>query len=119
MLVHFEGRDYQFDLDDIDLAEARFIKRQSGLTLYKFQEGIIESDPDCLALAYWLMLKQNGEKMQDPSKMNFKVGQFSGAIGAAYAEEIKRREELELGGGADNKENPTEDAGGKRASKTE
>lgn len=91
MLVQFDGTDYQFDLDEVDLAEARFIKRQSGLSLLKFQEGVVESDPDCLALAFWLMKKQSGTVV-DPHKVNFKVGRFSIALAEAFQREIERRE---------------------------
>ena len=95
MLVQFDGNDYQFDLDEVDLPEARYIKRETGLSLLKFQEGVIESDPDCLALAYWLMMKQNGTII-DPRKVNFKIGKFSLALGEAYQREIARREAEEL-----------------------
>lgn len=82
MQVQFEDKEYSFDMDDIDLRQARAIKRMTGLTLKKFGDGLSEADPDAVAAAYWLMLSQNGIAV-DINKLNFNVVKFLDAIGDA------------------------------------
>lgn len=96
MQIEFEGESYTLDLDEIDVSEARTIKRQTGLSLFDFQQGIYNVDPDALILAYWLMMKQSGKTAIDPQKVNFKIVKFSNAITEATLRERaeeKAREE--------------------------
>lgn len=85
-VVHFEGQDYNFDLEDLDLAQARSIKRQTGMSIGKLLDGLSELDPEALAALYWLMLAQNG-KVTDINKVNFKVMEFGKALGDAMGDE--------------------------------
>lgn len=105
MNIEFEGESYTLDLDEIDVSEARTIKRQTGMSLIKFQEGIYEVDPDSLILAYWLMMKQSGKPAVDPQKVNFKIVKFSNAIVDAIVREKAEAEEHEKAEEA----NPTEE----------
>jgi hypothetical protein len=97
MNVTFDGEEYKLDLDEIDLSEARYIKRQTGLTLMKLQEGLKEVDGDSLAALYWLMLKQSG-KVADLGKLNFAIVKFAAALSDAAERESEKEAE---------KENPT------------
>jgi hypothetical protein len=98
MIIHFEDRDYEFDIEAMDLAEARHIKRQTGMTIRGLLEGMADLDPDALVAAYWLMLKQNGQP-SDMNKVNYKVVKFGEALGKAFEEQEAKDEE-----------NPTEGA---------
>jgi hypothetical protein len=96
MIVHFEDKDYQFDLDDIDVSQARYLKRKTGMTLMDLEDGLERADPDCLVALYWLMLAQNGKAI-DMDKVNFKLVKFGIALRkAAEAErEANPTEELD------------------------
>ena len=99
MNIHFEDTDYNFDIEALDLAEARHIKRQTGLTMRGLMDGLTDLDPEALLAIYWLMLKQNGQ-MSDMNKVNFSVLKFAEAVGSAFEAEAATRAE----------ENPTEGA---------
>jgi hypothetical protein len=90
--VEWDGETYDLDLDDIDVSQGRQIKRQTGLSLLKFQEGLMEVDTDCVVVAYWLMMAQNG-KAVDMNRVNFKVVKFTEAIIMAAAREKQEQEE--------------------------
>lgn len=92
MLVNFEGAEYDFDIEAIDVAEASHIKRATGLSVKKMLEGLVEVDPDACKAAHWLMLKQNG-KVTDMNKVNFPILKFAEAVGEAYDEETGAQEE--------------------------
>lgn len=96
MLVQFEGADYAFDLEALDVSEARYIKRVTGFTIKALLTGLQELDPEALVALYWLMRKQNGT-VEDMSKVNFKVIKFGEALEAAFDAEAEKK-----------KENPTE-----------
>lgn len=93
--IEFEGENYTLDLDDIDVPQARAIKRQTGLSLLKFEEGLEEVDPDCVVVAYWLMMQQSGRAAIDMNRVNFKVVKFTQAIIEAAAREKARQDELD------------------------
>ena len=97
-VVHFEGQDYNFDIEALDLAQARSIKRQTGMSIRKLLDGLADLDPEALAALYWLMLAQNG-KATDISKVNFKILEFGVALNDAMGDEEAEEE------------NPTETAG--------
>ena len=86
MNVHFDGQDYEFELDNLDVMEARTIKRQTGLTPRDMYQGMAELDPDALVAIYWLMMKQNG-KTVDVSKVNFNLIEFAAAVTADETED--------------------------------
>lgn len=92
--IHFEDQDFEFDIDDIDVNQARAIKRYTQMSLFKWQEALKEADPDALVGLYWLMMNQNG-KAVDMHKVNFKIVQFGNAVGEAFEREAE--------------ENPTEE----------
>ena len=92
MLVQFQDEEYQFDIEALDLSEARYIKRNAGLSVKQLMDAVGEIDPEALAAIYWLMLKQSG-KVQDISKLNFPVLKFAEALAAAFASENEGKEE--------------------------
>ena len=106
MIIHFDDRDYNFDIEEMDLAESRHIFRQTGLTMKGLLDGLAELNPEALVAVYWLMLKQNGQ-VSDMNKVNFKVLKFGEAMGKAFDEEAAARKATEE---ADPTEGATEAA---------
>jgi hypothetical protein len=86
MLVQFQDKDYEFEIEDIELSQARYIKRHTTLSVRALLNGLRELDPDCLAAIYWLMLQQNGTVV-DIAKVNFPVLRFAAALGDAMSRE--------------------------------
>lgn len=85
-VVHFEGAEYNFDIQDLTLMQARIIKNQTGMSVRKLMDGLVELDPEALAALYWLMLNQNG-KAVDIHKVNFKVMEFGKALDEAFTDD--------------------------------
>ena len=94
MLIKFEGSEYEFDLEEMSSQEAKIIKRETGFSLMKLQEGLLELDPDAITAIYWLMHKQNGTAI-DMRRADFKVIQFGKAVIDAFADDIGDEEEAE------------------------
>lgn len=93
VILHFEDRDWTLDLDEIDLAQARTIQRNTGLSLVEFTRGaLFEGNPEALAWAYWLMHKQNDERAEDPNRVNFKVSKFATELLRAHEEKAREIE---------------------------
>lgn len=97
MLIHFEDQDFEFDIEALTLADARYIKRNCGLTVRGLMDGLAEVDPEAALALFWLMHKQNGQ-VKDINKLpDFPLLKFAEAIAAAFAAEQ-----------GDEEENPTE-----------
>jgi len=88
MIVNFEDKDFQFDLDEIDVTQATYIQNHTGLTLSGLWQGFRESDPKALRALYWLMQNQNGVTM-DINKVNFKALKFDKALTDAMVAEVE------------------------------
>ena len=100
MEINYEGTDYTFDLEEIDVMQARRIKKTFGLTLFGLEEGLGVGDPDALAAVYWLMLIQSGQKA-NMETVNFKLVKFAAAVNDAQkaAEEAEEAEKAEVATG--------------------
>lgn len=103
LLIKFEDQEYDCDLDDMDFSEARYIKRNTGLTILEFQEAVMKADPDALGALWWWLQKRAGRNT-DMNKTNFKVAKFGGAVIEAVVEEANRK-------AAEEEANPTEAEG--------
>lgn len=101
MIIKFDEKEYNLDLDEMDFTEARYIFRQTGLSILKFQEAVLEGNPEALAACWWLVNKRAGRNT-DIGKENFKAVKFYAAIVTAVAEGMKTAAEKA------EKENPTE-----------
>lgn len=88
MIVHYDGKDYEFDLDDIGIDEATTIYRKCKLTLIGLEQGMTDLNPDALRAIYWYMLKRNGVSA-DLDRLNFKPVRLASAIGDAVAAKLK------------------------------
>lgn len=86
MHINYDGKEYTFDLEEIDVRQAGIIKDKCGLTLMGLEAGLSEGDPAALRAVYWLMLCQNEEKA-DIEQVNFKIVKFARAVDAASTTE--------------------------------
>ena len=59
-MIKISGVLYDFDMTDITVAEARWLKREFGWTLLSWAEALKEYDPDALAMVGWLAQKHAG-----------------------------------------------------------
>lgn len=87
-----QDREFHFDLDDMDVVQARYIKRNTGMTPKSMFDGLKEGDPEALVALYWLMLAQNGIAA-DINKLNFKLARFGEALNAAAEAEAEAKPE--------------------------
>ena len=92
MLVKFDDKEYNFDLDEISRSEAGYIKRHTGMTLMALQKALDDVDPDALAAIYWLMQKQDG-KATDIDRLDFKAVKLANALVAATLEAVEKAQE--------------------------
>lgn len=88
MIIKFEDAEWKLDLDDVDVNQARFVKRNTGMTLLDLEEALERVDPDAMAVLYWLMKNQSGVTV-DLNKVNFKIVAFGKAINAAQIAEAE------------------------------
>lgn len=88
MKVQFEDHEYDLNLDDITVAQAKTIKVHTKLTLKGLTEGLSDLDPDALRAAYWLMQVQSGlGATADLDRVDFKAVRFAEAIVAGLKAE--------------------------------
>lgn len=88
MKVLWEGNEYTFDLDEIEVEQACAIKTNWNLTLMGLDRGLNDGDPDALTAIYWLMHVQSGKALSVRG-INFKVVKFLNAIQEAGEREEK------------------------------
>jgi hypothetical protein len=79
---------------------------KTGYALRPWQEAISDADPDALKALYWLMMEQNGIRI-NYDRLNFNIVKFYGAFADASeaereAAEAKAKEDAEAA-----KANPT------------
>jgi hypothetical protein len=105
LTITFEGRDWQYDSDKLDVLPAMAFHSVHGLTVRAWIEGIQETDPRAFQCAYWLMLQQNG--VEKPLKdLNFDLLEFMTAYAEAIMAAAERQKELE----AAKEPDPTQDS---------
>lgn len=81
--VKYEGKEYLLDVEDMDTDDARAMERIGVKNLKALQDGISEGDTSALTVAYWLMLKQNGEPGARIERVKFKPIKFLMAVALA------------------------------------
>lgn len=95
MKIEFENREYNLELDEITVAQAKVIKVHRGMTLKSLSDGLNELDPDALVSAYWLMKVQSGETGVDIDRVDFKAVRFAEAIATAVTTEAEESDKAE------------------------
>lgn len=61
MIIRFEGREWEFDLEKITLKQAVAMHLAYGFTLDGWLAACGETDPRALQCLWWLMLQQDGK----------------------------------------------------------
>lgn len=82
MLIKFDGEEYNFNLNDIDVNQAEQVYDKVGLTLMGLEEGLSIGHPGAMKAVFWLMLAQNGKAVAF-EQVNFKIIPFANATQAA------------------------------------
>lgn len=68
---------YEFDVEDMTVAETRLIKRYSKLTFKKFAHGLAELDGDALVAVLYLAKKRAGENPRWSDFDDLKITEFA------------------------------------------
>lgn len=98
MKIDYEGEELDFDLEQITVRQAMFLKTKLGLTLLGLDQGLSTGDPDAMLAVFWLMKSQGGTKV-DIDTLDFKVVTLANAIQEAVdAEEAAAKEKNEAEG---------------------
>lgn len=90
MLIHFEGRDYEYDPGLIDVGVAVKVREHTGLGIRSWEKAIDDADPLALQALYWVIKRQAGETVGIKS-LNFSVIDFYKAIESAGRKELLDR----------------------------
>lgn len=85
--VTYEGKDFLLDIEDMDTDDARHMEKIGVRNLKELQDGISVGDTSALTVAYWLMLKQNGEPGARIERVKFKPIKFLLALTLAYQDD--------------------------------
>ena len=82
MIIDYEGRQYPFDMDDMDIRQALKIEKHIGGTIGDFTNGLMETiRADCYQALGWLIF--TGGDSTPIADVNFKFGKLSKAFGEA------------------------------------
>ncbi len=84
--VSYDDRDFLLDIEDMDTDDARAMERFGVPNLKAFEDGVSAGDTSALTVAYWLMLKQNGEPGARIERVKFKPIKLIKALIAATQE---------------------------------
>lgn len=83
--MHWDGKTYKWDPEEVDVQQGIVIKMTFGWTLVQWQEAVAAVDPQAFQALFWLMRIQNGEACELTSQ-NFSIKQFSEEFGRASKE---------------------------------
>jgi hypothetical protein len=87
MLINWKDEEFNFDLDEMTVAQAKVIKVHCQFTLLGLVNALKVGDPDALRAAFWLMHVQSG-KTCNIDTIDFKIVEFLNALtDASKAEE--------------------------------
>lgn len=88
MLVKYEDQEYQFDIEELTLAQATRIFKTYNLSLLELEVGMQTGNINALRAIYWVMLEQNGERIP-LDRLKFKPVKLARAINAALKAEAE------------------------------
>jgi hypothetical protein len=88
MTVKYDGEDYQFDMEDITVGQARTLKTVFDVTMGNLGEKLGDQDPDAMTAVYWLMMVQNDNPVPI-DQIDFKIIKFANALNEAFSESEK------------------------------
>lgn len=82
MNVNYEGTNYTFDLEDLDLRQAKTMEAIGIKNLQDLQERLGAADLDALTFGFWLMLSQSDKEIPI-TDVAYKPLKFMKALGVA------------------------------------
>jgi hypothetical protein len=86
LIIDYEGQQYPFDMDDMDIRQALKIEKHIGGTVGDFTEGLTQTiRADCYQALGWLIF--HGGDQTAIADVNFKFGKLSRAFAAAAEKE--------------------------------
>jgi alpha/beta superfamily hydrolase len=86
LIIDYEGQQYPFDMDDMDIRQALKIEKHIGGTMGDFTEGLTDTiRADCYQALGWLIFHAGDSTPIET--VNFKFGKLSKAFAAAAAKE--------------------------------
>lgn len=91
MKVTYDDKEYDFDLDEIDVRQATIIQDKCGMTLMGLEEGLADGNAHALRALFWIMLVQSGETV-DIDRINFKIVKFAKALDKAAVDQAAAAE---------------------------
>ena len=91
MIIDYEGQQYPFDMDDMDIKQALKIEKHIGGTVGDFTEGLMANiRADCYQALGWLIFHGGGAT--PIADVNFKFGKLSKAFMEAADREAAAEE---------------------------
>ena len=102
MKIEYEGRVYDYDLDDLDVKQAMKIEQHVGGTLLDWQNGLANASTLCVQALGWVLL-HDGDLTIPIDSVNFKPVKLARAWGEAAEREAAA---------AEGEPDPTTPAGG-------
>jgi hypothetical protein len=100
LIITYEGRDYEFDLDDLTVKQALKIEKHIGGPMIEFEKGMVTGSAACYQVIGWLIF--HGGDQTPIADVDFKFGKLARAFEAATAAEAARAAEPVPTGAASN-----------------
>ena len=107
MKIEYEGETLDFDMEQLTVRQAMYLKSKLGLTLLGLDQGLMAGDPDALLAIFWLIRTHaDGCKPVEIDTLDFKVVKLAEAVqNAVEAEQAAQEAAAE----ADPKEGPADE----------
>ena len=87
MIIDYEGRSYEFDLDDLTVKLAIRIEKHIGGPMIEFEKGMATGSAACYQVIGWLIF--HGGDATPIGDVDFKFGKLAKAFEAAAAKEAE------------------------------
>ena len=94
MIIDYEGRAYEFDLDDLTVKQALKIEKHIGGPMIEFEKGMATGSAACYQVLGWLIF--HGGDATPIGEVDFKFGKLAKAFEAAAAAEAQAAEAAPL-----------------------
>jgi hypothetical protein len=94
MKIDFDGEEYHYDFNNIDVESAIVIKEKTDWGLKTWAAKLDEWEPLAWQMFYWVMLRQSGIH-QEPLQDNIAVVKLITAVNTAWANEVEATRKAE------------------------
>jgi hypothetical protein len=96
LIITYEGRDYDVDIDDIDIDQALKIEKHIDGPMLDWEQGMATGRAECVRVLGWLVL-HGGDLKVPIASVNFKYPKLMKAFFAASEAEAAAEEAKEDG----------------------